>query len=648
MEPTGNERVIYEFGRFTLDPKEKTLFADGEPLHLPAKEFETLLLLVENNRKALSKDEMIAAVWQDAFVEEGNLAKQISRLRKILNTNGNEYIQTIPKHGYRFSAEIRLVPRSDESPEIVERRTVKRMAVTIQEDAEPGGSPSRIDDVMLLPGARANGRWGWIVASALLLLTIGAGYFWLLSASAEPGVSARVKSLAVLPFKLAAPGENEDLLGIGMTDALITKLSNLRQTVVRPTSSVRRFADHDPLAAGRELGVDAVLTGNVQRADQQIRVTVQLVSLADGGVLWASKFDRQYTDVFEIQDSISEHVARSIEPGLAGEQRTLVTKRYTADPQAQQAYVRGRYFWNLRTADGMREAVRYLREAVERDPNYALAHAGLADAYSLLADYNAATPAEAYEKARNSALKALALDSTLAEAHTSLAYVNMYYFWEWKAADEGYKKAIELNPNYATAHQWYSEYLAAMGRFEEALVEIRRAKEVDPLSPVINAGEVWIFYWARRHDEAIEAGTKLAETHPNFAEVNEYLKRAYDQKGMYREAIAARQTRRKLVGLDDAMSPALQRAAAAAGRQEYWRNRLEQELTEAKTEGDENYEMAEIYAQLGETDKAFEWLEKAFNERAYTMMYLRVAPNLDPLRTDARFADILRRIGLSS
>jgi tetratricopeptide (TPR) repeat protein len=394
------------------------------------------------------------------------------------------------------------------------------------------------------------------------------------------------------------------------------------------------------------LGVDVVLDGNVQRIGLQIRVTVQLVNVKDGKLLWGEKFDEKLTDIFALQDAISDQVARAIEPGLTGEERLLVAKRYTADPEAHRAYVRGRILWNRRTGRDLAESIKYFNEAIERDPNYALAYAGLADANSLLADYTGTLPRESYGKARDAALKALELDQNLAEGHTSLAYVKMYYYWDWPGVEAGYRRAVELNQNYATAHQWYSEYLAAMGRFDEALAEIRRAREIDPLAPVINAGEVWILYFARRYDEAIDAGEKLQETSPDFAEINEYLKRCYDQVGRYRAAITARQMRRKLVGIDPTESPALKRAAAATSHETYWKSRLEQEIDDAKREPPYPFDMAEIYAQLGEKDKAFEWLEQAYERRTYLMMYLKVAPNLDPLRSDPRFTDLLRRTGL--
>lgn len=642
METAKNKRCVYEFGKFLLDPNEKTLFSDGLVRHLPAKEFETLLLLVENNGRALSKEEMIAVLWQDSFVEEGNLAKQISRLRKIFNDDA--FIETIPKHGYRFSADLRLHYPAVEEPIILATRTVKRVTLAYQKDDEDKILPTGITQ------QSGDRRWGFLLVACVLMLGLAgaASYIWVSSSSKQPENVPAVRSIAVLPFKPMAAEDSDEYLRLGLTDALITKLSNLKQIVVRPTNAVRKYDAHDSLDAGRELGVETVLEGNVQRSEQQIRVTVQLVNVNDGKLLWGGTYNEKFTDMFRVQDAIAEQVAGALELRLTGEDRRLITKRYTANVEAHYSYVKGRIFWNKRTTGDFQEAITYFNDAIGKDPNYALAYAGLADSYSLLADYAGAPAAESYENARVAALKALELDDSLSEAHTSLAYVSMYRDWDWENAERSFQRAISLNPNYATAHQWYSEYLSGMGRFDEALAEIRRAKEIDPLSLVINAGEIWILYFARRYDEAIEHGRKLAEMNPQFAEVHEYLKRCYDQKGMYREAIAARQMRRKLAGRNPVETESTKRAAAAASREAYWRGRVEQEIADALEEPPYPFDMAEIYAQLGEKDQAFLWLEKAFEERTYTMMYLKVAPNLDPLRSDPRFADMLKRVGLSS
>ena len=483
-----------------------------------------------------------------------------------------------------------------------------------------------------------------VIVSAILLLSV-----LFRQSQSTKEASARITSLAVLPFKPIGGEDEDDYLGLGMADALITKLSNIREINVRPTSAVRKYGaqSQDPMAAARELGVEAVVEGSVQKVGEQVRVTVQLVSVRDGTPLWGQKFDEQFSNIFAVQDQISEQVARALTLSLSGAEKERLTKRYTENSEAYRLYLKGRYFWNKRTVEGLRKGISYFNEAVEKDPSYALAYVGLADSYSLLSDYGGLPPKEAYPQAKRAAMRAVELDERLAEAHATLAYIKTGYDWDWPGAEEGFRRAIELNPNYETAHQWYAEYLSGMGRHQEAIAEIRRAREVNPLSLIINAVEVSVLCIAREYDQGISQGRKALEMDPHFAEVYGYLKRCYDQKGMYKEAIAAQQMRRKLAGLDPPETTALREAAAATSSRVYWQKRLEQELEDSKGALSTGFEMAEIFAQLGEKDQAFAWLERAYEERSFMMLYLKVAPNLDALRTDPRFADLLRRVGLT-
>ena len=649
MKASENKSVVYEFGKFVLDPNERTLFSDGRPLHLPAKEFATLLLLVENNGRALSKDEMMAAVWEGSFVEEGNLAKQISRLRKIFNTNDGEFIETIPKHGYRFSADDLRVSRAAEAePIVIERRTVGRLTVAYRDDSE-----SALQPVRAIAGAQRSwtwtARWGLLTGIVLLVVLAGAFAYLRVPVASNPASSpATIRSIAVLPFRPIGSGVEDEYLGLGMADALITKLSNLREMNVRPTSSVRKYAaqGQDPVAAGRELGVDAVVEGSVQKVGEHVRVTVQLVSVRDGTPLWGQKFDEEFTNIFNVQDQISEQVARSMIPSLSSADREMLAERYTNNSEAYGLYLKGRYFWNKRTVEGLKKGVTYFEEAIEKDPRFALAYVGLADSYSLLSDYGGLPPQQVYPLAKQAVTRAVELDDRLAEAHAALGLIKTTYDWEWTGAESEYRRAIELNPNYETAHQWYAEYLSAMGRHDEAITEIRRAREINPFSMIINAVEVSVLCVAREYDQGISQGQKALEMDPHFGEVYGYLERCYDQKGMYREAITAHQTHRKLAGHDDKGTAAMREAASATSPGVYWQKRLELEMEESKGGQGAEFELAEIFAQLGDKDQAFTWLEKALEKRSVMMMYLKVLPNLDPLRSDPRFNDLIRRVGL--
>lgn len=659
------EKRVFEFGPFRLDPAEHVLLRDGEAVPLRPKEFDVLLALVGNHRHVLTKEELLEAVWPNQFIEEGNLNRQISTLRRVLGDTSDEpqYVQTVPKVGYRFVASVReivardavVVELRDQSSDLViERHTVARIVTEEDEakdvrDLEPVFEPA----ALLTTGKKERRisrtqRLALSIAGVLLVsLTLALVYSRNLRKPRETNAAPLVRSLAVLPFKPIGTADDDEYLGLGMADALITKLSGIREINTRPTSAVRKYGakDQDPVAAGRELGVEAVIEGSVQRLGDQVRVTVQLISVRDRAPVWAEKFDEPYTNIFAVQDRISEQVAQALRVSVSSAEKELLTKHYTENSEAYQLYLKGRYFWNKRTGDGLKKGISYFNEAVEKDPSYALAYAGLADSYSLLSDYNELPPKQAYPQARKAVMRALELDEQLAEGHATLAFINTTYDWDWLGAEREYRRAIELNPNYETAHQWYAEYLSGMGRHEEALAEIRRAKEINPVSLIINAVEAWILYHARQYDAAIAQGQKVVEMDPNFAEVYEYLKRSYDQKGMFKEAISARQMRRRLGGFDAEMTPALREAATATSARVYWQKRLEQEMEESKRELNTAFDMAEIYAQLGEKDRALTWLVKAYEERYFMMMYLKVAPNLDPLRSDPRFADLLRRVG---
>src|SRR5688572_20437503 len=649
-------QLLYEFGPFRLDPAEHSLLRDGLAVSLRPKEFAVLLALVEHHGRLMTKDDLLQQVWPGQFVEEGNLNRHISSLRRVLGESSDapQYVETVPKVGYRFVAPVHEI-RDRSADMVIERHTIARIVTEEDEEEEEASGREVIESVsepkaLLTTGAKNNRRRRLAFAVSLLILiglTLVFTYAWTARKSEETKTAATVTSLAVLPFKPIGARDEDDYLGLGMADALITKLGNIQRINIRPTSAVRRYdaPNQDPVAAGRELGVEAVIEGSVQRVGGRIRVTVQLVRVKDRTPLWAEKFDEQFTDIFAVQDRISEQVARALTLTLSSTEKELLTKHFTENSDAYQLYLKGRYFWNKRTVEGLNKGISYFNEAVEKDPSYALAYVGLADSYSLLSDYGGLPPKEAYPQAEKAAMQALALDERLAEAHAALGLIKTSYEWDWPGAEQEYRRAIELNPNYETAHQWYAEYLSGLGRHQEAITEIRRAKEINPVSLIINAVEVSVFYIARDYDQAISQGQKALEMDPHFAELYGYLRRCYEQKGMYKEAIAALQTRRKLAGLDADETLTLREAAAATSARVYWQRRLEQQVEDSKRELSNAVDMAEIFAQLGEKDKAFKSLERAYTERSVMMMYLKVLPNLDPLRTDPRYTDLLRRVG---
>ncbi len=621
----------YEFDAFRLDAGRRLLFRDGDSVTLAPRAFNMLLVLIQRRGAVLSKDELMKHLWPDTVVEENNLTVIISALRKALHENPQEhrYIVTIPGQGYSFVAEVRE-SLSDGAEQESEERGLRHSAE------------------LPLP-LRASGR-KVVLVSLLLLILISIVTYLFLSNKSNPAVTETpVRTIAVLPFRNLSGESGDEYLSLGMADALITRLGNLRQVITRPTSAVLKYSGSgaDPLAAGRELAVDALIEGRIQKLEDRIRVTVQLIRVRDGQPLWSEKFDEQFTNIFAVQDSISQQVARALALKLSRVEREQLTKRYTENTEAFQFYLKGRYFWNKRSVEGLRKGGEYFQRAIERDPDYALAYAGLADCYNLLSYYGSLSPKESFPKAKAAALKALEIDESLAEAHTSLALAAMAFDWDWAAAGREHQCALELNPNYATAHQWYAEYLAAMERQGEALTEIRRAGEIDPLSLIVATAEGYIGYYRRDFDATIKHSEKTLEMDPNFAPAHSFLAWGYLQKGKFAEAISALQRAVSLSDSNSRMVGELGHAYAVSGQKAKAREIVGQLEMKSQRQYVSPYEIALLYAGLDEKEQALVWLRKAFEDRAWQLMYLRVEPKLDPVRADPRFIDLLRDVGLA-
>jgi len=622
-------KQFYEFGPFRLDPVERLLYRDGEVVTLTAKIFDILLVFVRNSGRTLDKEEVMREVWPDQLVEEGNLTRNVSTLRKALGESRDDhrYIVTIPGRGYRFVADVRE---------------------TQAEDAEPSGVKGDISDVRR--PARRKTILSLTACVALAALTAAGFYARRPARSNATENEMAVSSVAVLPFKrLGAEGDDE-YLGLGMADSLITKLSNFRKIVVRPTSAVRRYAarDQDPAAAGRELKVDSVLEGSIQRLDDRVRVTVRLARTSDGQELWSFHCDEQCSDVFTLQDIISTRVAEALASKLSGEERKLLAKRYTASPEAYQHYLKGRYFWGRRTDEGLKKGIDYLRQAIDQDPNYALAFAGLADCYALLNVYGGAQLKEAFPRAEAAAEQALALDDSLAEAHTTRAYVEYYYKRNLAEAEREFQRALELNPNYATANQWYAEYLMYMGRFEESAAKFKRAQKLDPLSPIITVQQGLPHYYSRQYNRAEEEFRLAQKLEPRFTPLVYMLAMCYEEEGKFEEAIALFQAAMAGYPPSPRMTASLARVYATSGRRAEARRLLKQALAHADSRRLAPYYVAQIYARLDEKDQAFAWLARACEERDEQIVMIKVDPKMDGLRSDPRFTELLRRIGLPS
>ncbi|MBI3678871.1 MAG: tetratricopeptide repeat protein [Acidobacteria bacterium] len=614
---------LYEFGPFRLDPARRLLFHENEVVPLTPKAFDTLIALVEHGGQVLEKEELIRRVWPDTVVEENNLNQCISTLRKALGDSPNEhrYIVTLPGRGYRFAASVRTVG-------------VEETAATAP------------------PGVQRRAFTRTVIVTALIGAVATAAYLWTLKQAGRSGAELPVRSLAVLPFKSLAADGGDEYLGLGISDALITRLSNLRRLIIRPTSAVVRYAEgsQDPIAAGRELKVDSVLDGKIQRSGDRIRVTVQLLRVEGGVPLWADQFDQRFADIFDVQDSISERVTGALMVRLSGEEKKRAARRHTANTEAYHAYMKGRFYWSRNTPEDLEKAIESFQQAIRLDPKYALAYAGLADCYVFgrgQAGSRRAMPLrERFPIAKAAVTKALELDDTLSEAYAPLAYLKLSYEWDWAGAEKDFLRAIEFSPGYATAHQWYAECLVYLGRLDEALAAIERARELDPFSPAINDSMVRILYYSRRYDRALEECRNTLELHPNFDQAHILLGRVYVQKKMFSEAVAEFQ---KAVALSDGLPGAiawLGHAYAVSGRKQDALRVLQDLKDLSKRRHVSPFLIAIVYAGLDDREAALAWLEKAYDDREAALRAIKVDPNLDNLRAEARFQDLLRRVGL--
>jgi DNA-binding winged helix-turn-helix (wHTH) protein/TolB-like protein/Tfp pilus assembly protein PilF len=627
---------IYEFGPFRLDAKKRFLLHDGQPVKLFPKEFDTLLALVEESGRDVKKEELMRRIWPDSFVEESNLTTNISHLRKALGENAqqHQYIVRVPGGGYRFVADVKEVG-AEKAPEL----PVEQEEMLVRE-------PSRAAAVAPV---WKKVRLTFLAVVVLVMLTVIASYhLWqrrqITSAPSTPTAASHIQSIAVLPFKPLVAVSRDESLEMGMADTLITRLSNIRQVIVRPSTAVRKYTglEQDAVAAGREQRVDAVLDGSIQKSGDKIRVTVQLLNVRDGSMLWGFQCEEQWTDIFAVQDLVAERVAKALMLKLTGEERELLTKHYTANTEAYQLYLRGRYFLNKSTEEDFRRSIEYFQQALEKDPNYALAYAGLADCYAQLGNYGLIPMKESHPRAREAATRALEIDDKLGEAHASLAFILTNYYWDWAEAEKRFKRAIELNPNYAMAHSWYSQYLSFMGRSDEAIREANRAQEIDPLSLFINSTIGFVLYLARQYDQAIAAAQKTLELDPNFAVAHMIIGLSYVQKKMYEESISELQKAkhnpdsRALLGY----------AYAVAGKRSEARKILDELDQLSKQKYVASAPVGIIYIGLGEKDQVLQWLEKAYDERLWEVGMLKVAPVFDPLRSDPRFEVLLRRVKL--
>lgn len=627
---------IFIFEDFKVDPGRKlvTRMPTDEPVALTNKSFQVLLHLIENRGCVVTKSELMSHVWDDSFVEEGNLTQTISVIRKALGENPSQhrFIVTESGKGYRFVAPV------------IESNGAGTLDHASAGEASPVLAVNR-----RIPGTTKNYYLAGL-AGALLLLLAGAFFVFDRKESQRtvPNSAADIRSVAVLPFISVHPDEEGKLLGIGMADSVIARLSRIGSVSVRQTSSVMRYADATPEAVriGREINVDAILEGSIQKADSRIRVSVRLFRVADGSLLWAETFDEPEKDIFALQDAISERVANSLSLELGRHERAGLNRRITDNVEAYHLYNKGRFFWNRRSSDDLRKSISFYEQAIGLDPNFALAYAGIAESYVLLQLFTRSHDEDRFLKAKEAAEKALSIDQDLAEAHTALGIVREQYEWNWPEAELEFEKAIAANPNYATAHQWYGEFLAFRGRTDEAVAATEKAVTLDPLSLSTNTARAFPYLADRRFGEVREKLKPALELDKNFPLALYYLARGYEGVGEYAEAINAYEKAIEVSGRSTFFKSAMIHSLVKSGQHERAKQAVKEIMEVEKSEPISRYVIARSFAAIGERERAFDELSQAFQHRDGLLIVLKIDPNFDELRDDPRFQELVKSVGL--
>ena len=629
-------KQIREFGKFRLDTAQKVLWHEGLTVSMPLKELEVLCLLVENNGRLVTKNELIERLWADSFVEENNLSRHIYLLRKTLAERGADknLIENVPRRGYRFTGEVRDVPHAGF---IIEKHTRTQTVIEFEEEEKRREGEEEKKPLLL----KISSFPLLLFSSSIILLIVG----FLAYQSWRGGTQAPdIKTIAVLPFKAIDGGAENEHQGLGLTDILITRLSNIREITVRPTSAVSSLGGEDPILAGQKLGADAVLEGSIYRAGDKTRVTARLVRVGDGSSLWNGQFEKLRSDEMRLQDEIAMQVTEALRLNLSGSEKNALTRQLTNSADAFELYQKGRLEWNKRSWAGMLEAERLFRNAIDRDPEFALAYAGLAD--TLVTQSNGVETELAI-------LKALELDPNLAEAHASHGFYQIFHRWNWRQAEESLRKSIALNPNYPSAHHWLAQVLTIQGRHEEAKTAMRRALEINPRSHNFLADLGQIYYFNREYREAENYCLKALEIYPDFAFAHDYLSDIYLKTGEYDKAfdeiLKAEKTIEDFRNVPDAVRENRLRAYREKiekfpqiGIRRYIESRLAGQSPEPA-----NYPVyASYYAFLGDREKTLDNLEKAFEGKGFLTAFVKADPVFDEFRNEPRFKEVLRKMKL--
>ena len=632
---------LVRFGVFEVDLRSGEFRKKGVRVKLQGQPYMLLLTLLKQPGELVTREDLRRVLWpEDTFVDfDHSLGTAVNKLREVLGDSATNprFVETAPRRGYRFIAPVVSISETEDTP------SVSKVPSAAKE--------SETEDRADLPSATAAGvRRGpihWAKISAVAFVLLAAGVLVWIFLPIRPSV--RIRSLAVLPLENLSGDPSQDYFSDGMTDELTTELGQISQLrVVSRTSAMTYKGARRPLPEiARVLNVDAVLEGTVLRSGNKVRITAQLIGASADKQLWGRSYEVELRDILALQSEVARSIAREIRIELNPHEQAALKNVDPVNPEAYEAYLKGRYFWNKRTPDGLRKAIDYFNQAIEKGPKYAPAYAGLADSYALAGDwkYGVLVPKEAYSRAKAAAAKAIELDSTLGEAHVSLAFCLDNFDWDWDSAGKEFTRAIELSPGYATGHDWYGWHLAALGRNREAVAEVEKAESLDPLSLIINADLAEELLVAHRYDEAIKQSRKTTYLDPFFAPAHFVLGQALTQRHNYNEGIGELQ---KAIGLSPgstAFTANLAYAYAVSGRRDEAVKILKDLSSRSSHSFSNAPEIAMVYVGLNDKDQAMAWLEKAYAERFSPWVLMR--PCFDPLRADPRFHNLLHRVGLS-
>lgn len=632
MLPSTPYPEIVRFAPFEVHFRAGELLKDGRRIRLQEQPFQVLAMLLEHSGEVVTRTELQQKLWPaDTFVDfDHGMNSAVARLREALNDSAErpKYIETVARRGYRFIGHVEPVCNPP-----------------APEQAAPGAEDSLVVQPPQLP-------WHWKkwvpVLPAAALLVSGAGAFFLRHSSRSQAVNKSIDSVAVLPFENAAASPDQEFLADGITQSAIDRLSRLGNLKVISLGSVLRYRGRqdDVRQIGHDLGVGSVMIGRIYFRGDHMVVMAELVNTSDGTHIWGEQYDRRVSDIMSVQEDISREIATKLEVRLSSQQEMLLRKRDSQDFEAYQIYLRGRYYWNRRSQEDLQRGIAYFEQAIQRDPSNALAYAGLADSYFVRAISGALPTGDAMPKAKAAALKALELDDSLAEAHTSLAQVIANYEWNWDKAESEYRKAIELNPSYSTGHHYYATFLMAMGRHAEALEEMKKAEALDPLSPIIATFIGKAYYYAGNNNEAIVRYEKVLDTDPEFKVARSFLIHSLEQAGRFDQAAAQAKIEAAQAGLGSDSAASLEHAYKARGATGYWKEVLRQVEGGKEPGAGSDLDIAAIYTKLGNKERAFALLDRAYTERNMWLMNLKVDPRFDDLRSDRRYEGLLHRVGL--